>query len=1290
MVPLSMLCLLTIVGVSHATPVPQYLLRTVNEIALTSNEPCHLVDGVLVQSANYVNTSFTSKVPGEYYCVCNDGFEVQQGEFGANCEACPTGTYRHSNWFNTACQPVHDYHLRENCSGTEVDTHVGQKSHRIRKGGVLVATAWTSNMKACVCATGFQSEGSECSPCPVNTFKVQPGNSNCSSCNDSPCPSSEVVAICKNDTLLCEPCPLGMELKNNGSCEPCPLNHYRESLTQETCEPCGCEPQLRSQVAPCRANYSGCVPCANSSCCPSGYSSVDGLPCVPIREDPTNRRPQFSLQFVTSVTNVTSYFLQHYEHSHTLNIKDFKQQFQVCEPDQRIFWQYVYDVEPLSAYCCPDILLVTACLCAPQQCLVEGRCVACRVKENSYISHIDAAGVVVNSPSPFWTETPGLTMHLFMKLTLVPRRRATAVETTFSSSFQKCGVHTYLTSYWVPFNAVYETSNLPRNDINMRLIDSYIVDVCACGPGFQYNGSTCEQCPLNTFKNHTGDGPCQPCNIDPCHNITSRYSQCHPNGYTCEACRFADCSTPRPTYQSIDSFEPKDFFPDSRRCRHKVNCVNGKCECQCPPHQEYLLGLCRSCRTGTSKTWYGPGPCIPLIGYDAPAENFNQTSFSNLSHFAIQCGKPNCRYTCQPGFYLAKSPYNSDEFTCLDCPLRTFKTEVGDAPCSPCPADDLFCQGAYPNPNITGGVCEVVYTNYWRDGTWYSDWPRCSADSSCQVADFDYVWMLISGKDVRTWYDASTETVYLFRFTGGTTNIIYCIKKDDIESFGGNVRGFTMMSDSDTVPNRSPVSILTSANTGKGGWIASVRFESDITPTAGHYIETLRLGSLQIRDCRTLRAPTGHYLFSMDRCDFYNRYHWFRDCSKFGRQCPSGQYQSNCGTQSPGGVLDDSLTNPGICTSCAVYYKQHCDKRQAMTLIGCGGTSTGSCQLCSNFRRSDCTVDPGTDNFYVEGCVSVDSHDNICTPCNNECANGMTSTSCNTVSRGECVPCLNIDPSFQLAGDNLTLPSFGNIRTFDECKYHCENGFTGFFCETPVVTPTCHAGQFMQEAAWPENRKCVDCMNNIPSIITEYQSKIIINLIPTHGFTQVRVLEFYPLYSQHGPGMSPIQTDFLPNRVTWESNSALKITRDNFPNTDDGWPQYPKGTLGFLNVTLNSTIRHAFFASDQASAYRMSVRFSQARLFSTGLKVGFEVSPRTQVRWIDITHQTGLEWITTELPMQNFLPCQPCFATLYFSGKGVVAIEDVFLQIKKGFLETFEDSRGEVEALRLPCSTTNS
>ncbi|EKX37161.1 hypothetical protein GUITHDRAFT_145261 [Guillardia theta CCMP2712] len=218
------------------------------------------------------------------------------------------------------------------------------------------------------------------------------------------------------------------------------------------------------------------------------------------------------------------------------------------------------------------------------------------------------------------------------------------------------------------------------------------ISSCLCVPGYRPDSTassfSCRMCPVNTYKNFTGNTECVSC---PPHSVSSmrtvdiKYCRCD-FGYTGPNTNCTPC--PAGTYKEY----PGPYRSLISRC--------------IPGYGSNLSSTCSLCPIGTYKFFVATVECLTCPG------NFS-------TH---QIGSTSCE--CSPGFQLEGG-------NCTRCPQGTWKNYTGNETCSSCPPDSSTVPGAV---EITDCICNAGYE--WVDnGCSFCSFGKIRKDlswSSCQ------------------------------------------------------------------------------------------------------------------------------------------------------------------------------------------------------------------------------------------------------------------------------------------------------------------------------------------------------------------------------------------------------------------------------------------------------------------------------------------------------------------------------------------------------------------------------
>ncbi|XP_078660137.1 uncharacterized protein LOC144904866 [Branchiostoma floridae x Branchiostoma belcheri] len=141
------------------------------------------------------------------------------------CVECSIGTY-YSTGLCLSCP-----------KGTYNDAE-GQLACKTCPSGQTTASTGSTTSAQCIatCQAGSYWNGTSCVTCARGTYQDETGQLACKSCLAFN--QGTTAAPGATSSADCLACPVGEELKPDGSCQPCPKNSYRENQNLAACTPC--------------------------------------------------------------------------------------------------------------------------------------------------------------------------------------------------------------------------------------------------------------------------------------------------------------------------------------------------------------------------------------------------------------------------------------------------------------------------------------------------------------------------------------------------------------------------------------------------------------------------------------------------------------------------------------------------------------------------------------------------------------------------------------------------------------------------------------------------------------------------------------------------------------------------------------------------------------------------------------------------------------------------------------------------------------------------------------------
>ncbi|EKX31555.1 hypothetical protein GUITHDRAFT_149224 [Guillardia theta CCMP2712] len=226
---------------------------------------------------------------------------------------------------------------------------------------------------------------------------------------------------------------------------------------------------------------------------------------------------------------------------------------------------------------------------------------------------------------------------------------------------------------------------------------------CTCVPGFHRlnEGSACEKCPSNTYKNVSGETGCSPCpqhSTSPAGSVSIQECICGDRftrfGDICSQCEAGF------TYNNI-TFECEKCSGQRTTVENDVNLY----QCYCPAGYRFSQppGTCLPCRFGEFRPF-------------SPTDSCSLCPPNSTTIIAASPTAENC--VCLQGFTGQAS-------SCSLCPASTYKNATGAEPCTPCPNNSVSnlgstsrfqcqCLPGYTSP--AGVLCQQCGNNTFKEG----------------------------------------------------------------------------------------------------------------------------------------------------------------------------------------------------------------------------------------------------------------------------------------------------------------------------------------------------------------------------------------------------------------------------------------------------------------------------------------------------------------------------------------------------------------------------------------------
>jgi hypothetical protein len=262
-------------------------------------------------------------------------------------------------------------------------------------------------------------------------------------------------------------------------------------------------------------------------------------------------------------------------------------------------------------------------------------------------------------------------------------------------------------------------------DGSTSLPGSTSLSSCICEKGYTLQGASCSQCILGTFKNTTGNGPCDPCAVGASTAFQGSVDRwacaCLPGSYGDGVSLCTPCSE--------GEYNPYSNQTVCLSCPVPTTTLSegttGSAGCVCPSgYFRSANGLCSPCSPGTYKGSAGNEACEPCpVGRDSD-------SFGGDSLDSCYCLPGYTGVDCEPcgvGFYKTTTgPGN-----CTACPVGSFQPlEVAVSPtrCLPCSL------GFFSDVVSSGSPCTACGTNTFSDQLASTSCTPCHGNSSSSLA----------------------------------------------------------------------------------------------------------------------------------------------------------------------------------------------------------------------------------------------------------------------------------------------------------------------------------------------------------------------------------------------------------------------------------------------------------------------------------------------------------------------------------------------------------------------------
>lgn len=205
------------------------------------------------------NGKYKSSVNNNLCTSCpagNIGIEgtVTRDELSSSCVPCPTNEYRSSLTECTACP--------ENST----------------------SPAGSDDVSACLCAAGYELDGSNCVPCADGFVKPLVGNHACTACAAGKYTVAETCVDCPafatspeaSSTIGSCQCTPGYTGADGSACTACAPGTYKVSVGSDSCDEC--TPGTYQYDTPPFTTYA-CEQCPENTTSPSGSYSISACQC---------------------------------------------------------------------------------------------------------------------------------------------------------------------------------------------------------------------------------------------------------------------------------------------------------------------------------------------------------------------------------------------------------------------------------------------------------------------------------------------------------------------------------------------------------------------------------------------------------------------------------------------------------------------------------------------------------------------------------------------------------------------------------------------------------------------------------------------------------------------------------------------------------------------------------------------------------------------------------------------------------------------------------------------------
>ena len=303
------------------------------------------------------------------------------------------------------------------------------------------------------------------------------------------------------------------------------------------------------------------------------------------------------------------------------------------------------------------------------------------------------------------------------------------------------GVRSVPREHSSPPHKAWECTSCPDNSFTSTT-GNVAQDACQCNPGWTgVVADGCSGCPIDTYKDVSGDSACQNCPAlatAPAHSDERTDCLCRP-GYTgsdpdsCAACAAgsfkgseggaacAPCAADTFSYEAAAS---------CTACGPHLESEAGQGQCQCSAgYFSDNINACEACAPGTFKAGAGNSSalCLPCAdntytaGGAASCSDCPEDSVSEAPGDIYAC-------LCKPGYKRTAAD------TCSMCPAGSAKSETGNAvSCSLCPVDSFQDRQA----QATCKSCSDLSTHDVGASSTYGVTGAASSDACLCVAGYE-------------------------------------------------------------------------------------------------------------------------------------------------------------------------------------------------------------------------------------------------------------------------------------------------------------------------------------------------------------------------------------------------------------------------------------------------------------------------------------------------------------------------------------------------------------------------